>query len=381
VQVAADVPCLVHASRRFDGRVARSGRVNVQHAGNRAQWAVLILYRRGVTVAVLPPELRSELHLRPMHRDDAARWAVLLAAVEEADRRDEHYDADDCAEELADPDLDLGCDTLIVLDGSGDESVAVAYQVLRLRSGGVEGAHVLTDAAVHPAYRRRGIGAALLAVALDRARELDAALFMRVPEANAGAVVLAERTGMAPVRWWSELDRDLAETITPALVPTGLTVASLGPPYDAARWDEPLRAAHNSAFAGHWGSAPASQQAWVHWRTGSRSFRPGCSAVATTADGEIAGYVLGYEYDADTERTGQRDLYIATVGTIAAHRGRGVAAALLARVLHAARGLGYDTSSLTVDAQNPTGALGVYERAGFRLHRREITFAAPSSHP
>jgi ribosomal protein S18 acetylase RimI-like enzyme len=58
-----------------------------------------------------------------------------------------------------------------------------------------------------------------------------------------------------------------------------------------------------------------------------------------------------------------------------------VAAALLAHVLRAARGLGYDTSSLTVDAQNPTGARGVYERAGSRLHRREITFAAPSSHP
>jgi hypothetical protein len=103
------------------------------------------------------------------------------------------------------------------------------------------------------------------------------------------------------------------QPITPALVPTGLTVASLGPRYDAARWDEPLRAAHNAACADHWGSAPVSQQAWVHWRTGNRSFRPGCSAVATTADGEIAGYVLGYEYDADTERTGRRDLYVATV--------------------------------------------------------------------
>jgi mycothiol synthase len=340
---------------------------------------VSVLYGRGVTVAVLPPELRSELHLRPMRRDDAVRWAVLLAAVEEVDRRDEHYDADDCAEELADPDLDLGRDTLVVLDGSSDEGVAVAYQVLRLRGGGAEGAHGVSDAAVHPAYRRRGIGAALLDVALDRARALDAALFMRVSETNAGAVALAERTGMGPVRWWSRLERDLAAPITRAPVPTGLTVASLGPPYDAARWDEPLRAAHNNAFADHWGSAPVSRQAWVHWRTGSRSFRPGCSAVATTADGEIAGYVLGYEYGADSERTGRRDLYVDTVGTVAAHRRRGVAAALLAHVLHAARGIGYDTSSLTVDTQNPTGALGVYERAGYRLDRREITFASSRS--
>jgi mycothiol synthase len=132
---------------------------------------------------------------------DAAGWAVLLAAVEEVDRRDEHYGADDCAEELADPDLDLERDTLVVLDGSADdEGVAVAYQVLRLRSGGAEGAHVLTDAAVHPAYLRRGIGDALLAVALDRARELDAALFMRVPESNAGAVALAEVSACTAAR-------------------------------------------------------------------------------------------------------------------------------------------------------------------------------------
>lgn len=119
----------------------------------------------------------------------------------------------------------------------------------------------------------------------------------------------------------------------------------------------------------------------MHWRTGSRAFRPACSAVARAADGEIVGYVLSYEHDADTARTGRRDLYVATVGTIAAHRGRGVAAELLARVLQAARDQGYDTSSLTVDAHNPTGALGVYDRAGYRLNRREITFALPPTHP
>ena len=70
-----------------------------------------------MTVALLPPELSSVLHLRPMRPDDAARWAALLAAVEEVDRRDEHYDADGCAEELTDPDLDFGRDTLIMLDG------------------------------------------------------------------------------------------------------------------------------------------------------------------------------------------------------------------------------------------------------------------------
>ena len=317
-----------------------------------------------------------------MRPEDADRWAGLLAAIEEADQRGEHYDAHDCAEELADPELDLERDTVVLLDGAaGDDGTAVAYQVLRLRSGRTEGASLLSDAGVHPAHRRRGIGTALLAAARDRADELGASLRIRVPESDAAAVALAEATGMVPLRWWSELDRTLAEPITAVPAPDGLAVASLGPEYDAARWDEPLRAAHNSAFADHWGSAPVSADGWVHSRTGSRAFRPACSAVATTADGTIAGYVLSYEYDADTARTGRGDLYVATVGTVTAHRRRGVAAALLAHVLRTARDHGYDSSSLTVDSQNPTGALGVYDRAGYRLRRREITFASPSPGP
>jgi ribosomal protein S18 acetylase RimI-like enzyme len=182
---------------------------------------------------------------------------------------------------------------------------------------------------------------------------------------------------MTAMRWWSEMTRDLREPVTPVPVPDGLTVVPLGPPYDAARWDGPLRAAHNAAFADHWGSTPVSAQAWAHYRTGGRAFRPACSAVALTAGDQVAGYLLAYEYEADTARTGRRDVYVGTVGTLTAHRGRGIAAALLAHVLAAAAGLGYATSSLTVDTQNPTGALGVYERAGYRLRRREVTYSLP----
>jgi mycothiol synthase len=161
--------------------------------------------------------------------------------------------------------------------------------------------------------------------------------------------------------------------VLPLTLPDGLQARPLQAG-DAERWAALLRLTHNSAFADHWGSAPVSSAAWAHQRTGSRAFRPGCSAVALTGDGFVAGYLMSYEYPADTARTGVRDLYVGTVGTLAAYRGRGIAGALLAHVLQAAVDEGYATSSLTVDAANPTGALGVYDRAGFRLHRREVTY-------
>ena len=327
-------------------------------------------------VTALPLALPEGLLARPLQAADADRWAALRHAVEEVDRRDEHLDAEDCAEELADPELDLGRDTLLVLDADGQ---AVAFQVGRLRSGPPLGPRLVVDAAVHPAHRRRGIGTALSAAALRRADGLGAAVLTRLAESGKGAIALAERAGMRPVRWWSELVRDLAVPVKPVPPPSAITVAALGPPYDVARWDEPLRLAHNSAFADHWGSAAVGPTAWARQRTGTRAFRPGCSVAALTGEGSVAGYVMSYEYPADATRTGARDLYIGTVGTLPAHRGCGVAGALMAHVLQVAVDQGYATASLTVDAANPTGALGVYDRAGFRQHRREVTYRRPPS--
>ena len=60
------------------------------------------------------------------------------------------------------------------------------------------------------------------------------------------------------------------------------------------------------------------------------------------------------------------------VGTLPAHRGRGLATGLLAEVLRRASDAGYVSASLNVDTANPTGALGIYERAGFRqLYRQD----------
>ena len=48
-----------------------------------------------------------------------------------------------------------------------------------------------------------------------------------------------------------------------------------------------------------------------------------------------------------------------------------LAAALVARSLLVLRERGMDSAILGVDAENPTGALGVYERAGFEVATRE----------
>jgi ribosomal protein S18 acetylase RimI-like enzyme len=51
-------------------------------------------------------------------------------------------------------------------------------------------------------------------------------------------------------------------------------------------------------------------------------------------------------------------------------RGRGVASALIAVTLDMLRAEGLEEAMLGVHGENPTGAVGLYERAGFRVHRR-----------
>lgn len=109
---------------------------------------------------------------------------------------------------------------------------------------------------------------------------------------------------------------------------------------------------------------------------GSRSFRGGQSYVVL--DGEtVAAYVNCFEWEADTEATGIRELYIGQVGTRRAYRGRGLARATLAKVLAEAAQAGYERASLGVDADNPTGALGLYENLGFTTHQKFVSYQLP----
>src|SRR4051794_15747961 len=307
-----------------------------------------------------------------MAPDDAGRWAALLGAAEAVDRTGEHYDEADCAVELTDPEVDLARDSLIVLDGT--EPVACMLLLPR----GPDGARTVhIDGVVHPEHRRRRIGAALLDLARQRAAELGAELQVRVSDSVPGAVALVTSAGLVAVRWWWLLRRDLAEPVTPVAVPDGAELIPLGVPYDPQRWDEPLRAARNTSFAEHFSSVAESAEAFAHWRTAPASFRPDCSAAVCAAGGEVAGFLLADEFAADPGHPGRRDLYVATVGTVPDWRGRGVAAALLAHALQRGRDLGYATSSLHVDAQNPTGALGVYRRAGYPAASPQGTYARP----
>lgn len=309
---------------------------------------------------------------RPIEKEDVAAWAALVKAVEAVDDTGENYDEDDLAEEMTDVALQPVHDTLSLWhDGR-----MIGYAVAWGRPGAQGLDRVRIEGAVHPQWRRRGLGRRLQEWLCERGRQVHLERNPHVPGAltcgaaatNDGLRAMLGSFGFEPARYFFGMERSLAEPIPLADVPEGLTLVRF-----TTDLDETLRLAHNEAFLDHWGFQPRDADMWATWMTGSRAFRPETSHLLLDGD-QIAAYVLAYEYEADTAATGVRDCYIGQVGTRREWRGRGAARALLTRTMAAAKTEGYDEASLGVDSVNPTGALGLYERLGFRVRREWISF-------
>jgi mycothiol synthase len=322
----------------------------------------------------------SDLVQRPITEDDCLAWAGLLAAAEPVDDTGENYDADDLVEELADESIDPARDTKGLW--LGDKMLG--YALVRGATGVVDGVYrVHVEGTVAPADRRRGHGQRLLDWSLARAREVHAerhpdvpgTFAVRVGEAVTGAHAMLERAGFVRARWFFQLTRSLDQAPPAVRVPDGLRLV----PYDGG-YDEQTRLAHNEAFGDHWGSSPSTPQSWAHWSVGQRAFRPALSYLMLddlAGANPVVGYLLSYEYDADTAATGIREAYVGILGTRREWRGRGVARALLGTAVGAYGDAGFARTSLDVDADNATGALGLYTSLGYAKDRTSISFSRP----
>lgn len=318
---------------------------------------------------------QDDVTWRPMRPEDAAAVADLLNAAEALDDAGEHLDVNDVTEQFINDLVDLERDTR--LGWIGGDLVAVGQ--VSVSTSARERASVRCSGTVHPDRRRRGIGRQLMTWELERGAELHGERHPEVPadvminvlDHNAGARALAEQLDLQPIRDWFEMSRPLDAVITDVASPAGITLAS----YEAGRDDE-AREGHNAAFAEHFGSTERSPEEWRHYFTGARAFRPEMSVLAVDDEsGALCGYALAYVYDADVESTGRRQVWLGQIGTLPGHRGKGVGQALLARSLRTWAGAGHEEAWLGVDSANGTGALGLYERAGFSVQRRSTSWA------
>jgi len=234
--------------------------------------------------------------------------------------------------------------------------------------------------AVDPAWRRRGIGHALLVDCERRQRELAASHDSDRPpvfgtwakELNVGGNVLAERSGYAPARWFFDMERPGLDRELPEIrpLPDGIEVRPVSPDHLRTIW-----AADVEAFQDHWGGHDESDEALQRFLD-SPDHDPSLWVVAWEGD-EVVAACINVIYSHENAETGRRRGWLESVFTRRAWRRRGIGGALIDRSLHALAERGMDTAALGVDADNPSGALRLYESHGFAVTERGTAWRKP----
>jgi GNAT superfamily N-acetyltransferase len=324
------------------------------------------------TLGIMSPDPRFDW--RPIDVGQVRAWARLVAAIEAVDQQDEHEAEEDLLEEFGDPDIDYARGSIAVYDGAQ----MVGWSLLSSRTAADPVHDMRLGGGVHPRYRGLGIGSAILGWAEQAARPLHTDRFPGRPLAlsgrclarNEGAVEMFAAHGFQQSRRFLRMCADLTAGLPDLVAPAGVQIVGF-----TSERSADARLVHDEAFRDHWGSTDSSPENWAHF-LGFDAFRTEYSFLAYEG-AEPLGLVIGHEYDSYTKATGRLDLYIPTVGTRRHARGRGIASALLANALHAARSRGFVGATLDVDSDSPTGAVGLYQRAGFVVRDTWLTQTKP----
>ena len=247
---------------------------------------------------------------------------------------------------------DLATDAWVAVDDAGK---IVGYAQVTLEEPDV----ARSWGVVHPEHRGRGIGTSLLDRIEERAPELTAApSSLRFRHAiNAGddaAAAMLRSRGLRPVHHFWHMQIDLDEPVEPGRSPEGIDIGGIDP-------DEDLAAIHAllaEAFVDDLSHHPAPFDRWVEEETGTPMYDPTLWLLAR--DGTAPVGVLTASVAGDRG-------WVDYLAVSASHRGRGIGAALLRRSFATFADRDIRRVLVSVDAQNPTGATGVYERVGMRI--------------
>lgn len=305
----------------------------------------------------------AEFTSRPYRLGDAPALTAVYNAIEQHAGGHPGYTDDETAAIITSIVADPETDTRLVFAPGGELAAAGI-----VATPPPNGFRIDAHGGVGPEWRGRGLGREVLGWQVERARAIHRAAGSPegwVFETNAlvtdeSAVRLFERIGAKPSRYYFEMVAPAKADPRP--LPEGLRAQ----PYEP-RFEQALYEAHCEAFSDHWGYQTRTFDQWTGFTVRSETFRPDLSRLAFDGD-DLAAYVLSYD-DADPGR-----VYVGHVGTRRPWRRRGMAGALLSTVLSESAAQGKSHAYLWVDADSPTGAVGVYEGAGFATATRSVEY-------
>ncbi len=260
----------------------------------------------------------------------------------------------DLHEEWADYDLERDV-FLLELDGR-----LAGYAAFERKGGG---GRMLADGYVHPELLGRGVGTELLRLTEARAREELASVPAgeRAYLQNASlagdpaAPALYAAHGYADVRRHWRMVVDLEHEPAP-VAPEGIEIRLFHEPGERRAVYEALE----EAFEDHWEHRPRSFEEWSKGVFDVEGYDPTLVWIALDDDEPVAANLAYWK------RHGEWG-WVGTLGVRRPWRRRGIAEALLETSFAEFFRRGERRVALGVDAQSPTGATRLYEKAGMRI--------------
>ena len=280
---------------------------------------------------------------------EAPAVADLIAALERHFLGRPEMNASDLLDEWRE--LNLANDTwLIELDGK-----PAGYAALYTKR------HTFVDAYVHPDALGRGIGSQLVQLTEEEARRRGITLLRNgVIEKDERAHALLEARGYRVVRRFYRMAIEL-DAPPPSAWPQGLQPSRYDP-----REARAFHAALEEAFADHWDHRPESFEDWRRRVLEAPDVDTTVWWAVKQGD-EIAAAAI-----CDVERYGMG--WIGLMGVRKQWRGRGLGLALLRHCFSELYARGQRTVGLGVDAENPTGATRLYERADMQVAFAHVVY-------
>ena len=319
----------------------------------------------------MPRSAPDPYRLRPATLDDAYAVADLrnTCAIEQTGRP--QVDPGELRSEWQAPYFCPETDAVVVLSSRGR---IIGQAVVRDQEPHV---HLFATADVHPLYRDLGIGTALSQWAEERGRKaarkappgVRVVLTQSALSSDAPTMALLRAQGYetAHHEFWMVIE--LERSPPRAVVPDGIVIR----PFSRGSEERSVVQAIQLAFQGHYGyvERPLEDELadWAHYFD---TAPPGTESLwFVAADGqEIAATCLCHPYLAEDPDMA----YVFALGVRPAWRRRGVALALLLHSFHEIYGYGRRRVALSVDAESPTGAARLYEKAGMHIERQSTFF-------
>jgi mycothiol synthase len=310
--------------------------------------------------AILDPSLS----LRPVQWSDLEAVTQLIYDVCEADGDAAvAVTVDELKHEWETPGFVLEKDAYLVQTSDGR---IVGFEEF---NNGHEHAILHTDGYVHPDFKGRGIGTALLRMIEQRAREEMKLAELDVRVALRSLTDIHDETGLAlyrnegyqPLRYHWRMEIMLNEPPAEPKFPQGIELR----PFIQGEHDVPVWQAQNEAFRDHWGSHEVTLEEWRRSRFGDPEFDPTLWIIAWDGE-EVAGFSLN--------RYRMGNGWIRTLGVRRPWRKRGLGEAILLHSFGEFYKRDKTTIGLGVDAQNPTGATRLYQKVGMYAASEFVTY-------